>query len=309
MASNNLNTNSVNQQHRPVDELDLELRQHASTSHSYPSNFVNATNHHLSSGSLTENSASSVGTQQHQYHYIQYPPYYYHIGGHAHRSQQQQQQQAQFLHAQQLTGLPEVTCHCHCSCGAQQQQQQLWNQRQYQQQNITASTATIGQRQNEEDSSKIVVQVHCQSNDDADCERERNTQPPTKAQSEQSLLNHSYQTLQLQASTEEKPLNVLHNSQLNISCDCDLECTCGAERLRGTASEAATMHTKTAASDDNLDTDVLDNPSPLKNQKQCQLEAMLGADEITVSESDNNSTMIKKKKKTSGACKHTNNEM
>ncbi|XP_039965199.1 uncharacterized protein LOC120777762 [Bactrocera tryoni] len=312
MASNDLNSNSANQQHRPIDELDLELRQHASTSHSYPSNFVNASNHHLSSGSLAENSASSVGTQQHQYHYIQYPPYYYHIGGQAYRSQQQQQQQqAQFLHAQQLTGLPEVTCHCHCSCGAQQQQQQLWNQRQYQQQNISASTATIGQRQNEEDSSKIVVQVHCQSNDDADCERdrERNTQPPTKAQSEQSLLNHSYQTLQLQSGTEEKPLNVLHNSQLNISCDCDLECTCGAERLRGTAGEAAAVHTKTAASDDNLDTDVLDNPSPLKNHKQCQLEAMLGADEITVSESDNNSTMIKKKKKTGGACKHASNEM
>ncbi|XP_017480456.1 PREDICTED: uncharacterized protein LOC108369778 isoform X2 [Rhagoletis zephyria] len=314
-VSNNFNMNKAIQQQRPVDEFDLELRQHTAATHPYHSNFASASNLHMSTASLAEHSASSLGTQQHQYHYIQYPPYYYHIGLHAQRQQQQQQQGS-------LLGIPEVACHCHCSCGAQQQQQQqqqqLLNQRYYQQRNFSASSTAIGQTPRIEggDSSKIVVQVHCQSNSETDCEREREP-APTKAQSEQSLLNHSYQTLQLQSATEEKPLNVLCNSKLNISCDCDLECTCGgAERLRSAAVESAAMHTtssKAAASSDvDLNADILDTPSPLKNQKQCQIEAMLGADEITVSESDNNSTMIKKKKKTSGSgssCTHTNNEM
>lgn len=313
--SNNLNMNIAKQQLRPVDELDLELRQHTAATHPYHSNFASASNLHMSTASLADHSASSLGTQHHQYHYIQYPPYYYHIGLHAQRQQQHQQQQGSLL------GIPEVACHCHCSCGAQQQQQ-LLSQRHYQQRNFSASSIVIGQtsRGAEEDSSKIVVQVHCQSNGETDCEREREHEheherevlsPPTKAQSEQSLLNHSYQTLQLQSATEEKPLNVLCNSKLAISCDCDLECTCGAERLRSAAAESAARHTsKAAAGDDDLNADVLDTPSPLKNQKQCQIEAMLGADEITVSESDNNSTMIKKKKKTGGSgCTHSNNEM
>ncbi|XP_053955836.1 uncharacterized protein LOC128861611 isoform X1 [Anastrepha ludens] len=300
-VSNNLNTSLANQPHGQVDGLELEQRLHAPSTHPYPSNFATASNLHM-----TDNSTSSLSTQHHQYHYIQYPPYYYYIGMHSQRQQQQQHQES-LLHGPQLTGMPEVACHCHCSCGAQQQQQQLLSQRQYQQRNFSASTTAIGQAQREEDSSKIVVQVHCQSNGETDCERERSTLPPTKAQSEQSLLNHSYQALQLQSTAEEKPLNVECNSKLNISCDCDLECTCGAERLRSAAAEPDARHSKSAAAD--MDADVLDTPSPLKNQKQCQLEAMLGADEITVSESDNNSTMIKKKKKTGGGCAHINNEI
>ncbi|XP_067644143.1 uncharacterized protein [Eurosta solidaginis] len=308
--SNNLNTNSSN---RPSDELITELRQYSGTTHPYRSNFMAASNLSLAA----ETSASSLGTQHHQYHYIQYPAYYQPMGMHAQR-QQQLSHHSPFMPVQQLRGdlaqeMSAVTaCHCHCSCGAQlqqqqqQQQQQMLQQRQYEYQQRTFFTSPT---QRQEDSSQVVVQVHCQSNPETDSEI-----PPTKAQSEQSLLNHSYQTLQLTPSTEEKPLNLLRNSKLNISCDCDLECTCGAaERLRTAADESISAQQSKAAADagvEGLDADVLSDttPAPLKTPKQCQIDAMLGVDEITVSESDNNSTMIKKKKKAVGGCTHSNNE-
>ncbi|KAH8275013.1 hypothetical protein KR018_010079 [Drosophila ironensis] len=89
---------------------------------------------------------------------------------------------------------------------------------------------------------------------------------PLKTQSAQSLLNHSYQALH-----EEQLQLQLDTSTGAGSCDCDLECTCTR------------------------------NSSLAQHKRSLLADAMLGADEITVSESDNNSTMIKKKKPRSGA--------
>ncbi|KAH8395256.1 hypothetical protein KR222_004395 [Zaprionus bogoriensis] len=128
--------------------------------------------------------------------------------------------------------------------------------------------ATATQQQQQQNASMAVaVLVHQQ------------TSTPIKTQSAQSLLNHSYQALQdddqqqQQAQPQPQPrerLNLpLDTSVGSTSCDCDLECTCGAS----TGASLAQQHKRSLLAD-----------------------AMLGADEITVSESDNNSTMIKKKK-------------
>lgn len=102
------------------------------------------------------------------------------------------------------------------------------------------------------------------------------SQSTLKTQSAQSLLNHSYQALhdeEQQREQQRERLNLpLDTSVGSASCDCDLECTCPAN----VATSLAQQHKRSLLAD-----------------------AMLGADEITVSESDNNSTMIKKKKQRS----------
>ncbi|SPP85258.1 uncharacterized protein LOC117587099 isoform X2 [Drosophila guanche] len=99
---------------------------------------------------------------------------------------------------------------------------------------------------------------------------------PVKTQSAQSLLNHSYQALheEQQQQQQRDRLNLQLDTSVGAgSCDCDLECSCAAN-----------------------------GGSSLAQHKRSLLaDAMLGADEITVSESDNNSTMIKKKKPRSSA--------
>ncbi|XP_017137455.1 uncharacterized protein LOC108152552 isoform X1 [Drosophila miranda] len=99
---------------------------------------------------------------------------------------------------------------------------------------------------------------------------------PLKTQSAQSLLNHSYQALheEQQQQQQRDRLNLQLDTSVGAgSCDCDLECSCAAN-----------------------------GGSSLAQHKRSLLaDAMLGADEITVSESDNNSTMIKKKKPRSSA--------
>ncbi|XP_017080074.2 uncharacterized protein LOC108113868 isoform X1 [Drosophila eugracilis] len=95
---------------------------------------------------------------------------------------------------------------------------------------------------------------------------------PLKTQSAQSLLNHSYQALHEEQHQQQEQLQ-LDSSAGAGSCDCDLECTCPATG---------------------------GNSSLAQHKRSLLADAMLGADEITVSESDNNSTMIKKKKPRSG---------
>ncbi|KAH8301874.1 hypothetical protein KR044_000082 [Drosophila immigrans] len=162
---------------------------------------------------------------------------------------------------QQAVLVAPQQCQCPCSCGrATALQQQLPQQPQQHQQQQNASMA-------------VAVLVHQQTSTPA-------PQSTLKTQSAQSLLNHSYQALhdeeqqqQQSPSRERERLNLPLDSSV-ASCDCDLECTCPNGNA---ANSLAQQHKRSLLAD-----------------------AMLGADEITVSESDNNSTMIKKKKQRSG---------
>ncbi|KAH8365576.1 hypothetical protein KR093_002040 [Drosophila rubida] len=168
---------------------------------------------------------------------------------------------AHYLQQQQQQ---QQQCQCPCSCGrATTLQQQLPQPQPQPQQQQNGSMA-------------VAVLVHQQTSTPA-------PQSSLKTQSAQSLLNHSYQALhdeeqqrQQSPSRERERLNLPLDSSV-ASCDCDLECTCPSGN--GNAN------------------------SPLAQQHKRSLlaDAMLGADEITVSESDNNSTMIKKKKQRSSA--------
>ncbi|TDG53264.1 hypothetical protein AWZ03_000079 [Drosophila navojoa] len=167
----------------------------------------------------------------HHYHYIQYPAQYL----------QQQQQQ------------PQQQCQCPCSCGrATAIQQQPPHQQQPQHQNASMAVAVL---------------VHQQTS--TSTATSTPVQPVgVKAQSAQSLLNHSYQAL-----PNEENHNLPFDSSTLSSprCECDLECSCGANSISVSISQQ-------------------------QHKRSLLADAMLGADEITVSESDNNSTMIKKKK-------------
>ncbi|XP_034107231.1 uncharacterized protein LOC117569966 isoform X2 [Drosophila albomicans] len=170
-----------------------------------------------------------------------------------------QQQQQQ---QQQTNGNSPVApqqCQCPCSCGRATALQQQLPQQQQQQQQQNASMA-------------VAVLVHQQTSTPA-------PQSTLKTQSAQSLLNHSYQALhdeeqQQQQSPTRERLNLPLDSSV-ASCDCDLECTCP----NGNAASSSLAQQQL--------------------KRSLLADAMLGADEITVSESDNNSTMIKKKKQRS----------
>ncbi|EDW17627.1 uncharacterized protein Dmoj_GI12541, isoform A [Drosophila mojavensis] len=167
----------------------------------------------------------------HHYHYIQYPAQYL----------QQQQQQ------------PQQQCQCPCSCGrATAIQQQPPHQQQPQHQNASMAVAVLVHQQT---STSTATSTPVQ-------------QVGVKAQSAQSLLNHSYQAL-----PNEENHNLPFDSSTLSSprCECDLECSCGANSISVSISQQ-------------------------QHKRSLLADAMLGADEITVSESDNNSTMIKKKK-------------
>nr|XP_016934486.1 uncharacterized protein LOC108013250 isoform X1 [Drosophila suzukii] len=114
----------------------------------------------------------------------------------------------------------------------------------------------------------VAVLVHQQT----PSQQEPARSSPLKTQSAQSLLNHSYQALHEEHHQQQEQLQ-LDSSAGAGSCDCDLECTCPATG---------------------------GNSSLAQHKRSLLADAMLGADEITVSESDNNSTMIKKKKPRSG---------
>ncbi|KRK00792.1 uncharacterized protein LOC6532439 isoform X2 [Drosophila yakuba] len=168
----------------------------------------------------------------HHYHYIQYPAHF--------QPQQLQEQPPQ----------PQLPCQCPCSCGrAPPPPVQPTNPGQ------NASMA-------------VAVLVHQQT----PSQQEPARSSPLKAQSAQSLLNHSYQALHEDHPQQQDQLQ-LDSSAGAGSCDCDLECTCPATG---------------------------GNSSLAQHKRSLLADAMLGADEITVSESDNNSTMIKKKKPRSG---------
>ncbi|XP_037938717.1 uncharacterized protein LOC119671913 [Teleopsis dalmanni] len=152
-------------------------------------------------------------------------------------------------------------CHCTCTCIAQnahQQRPMVQNSfpMQKEQQQLQQSQPPTSHDQ-QQSNDKMAVAVVVHQRSGVGVDTEH-------AHSETSLLHHSYQALQV-TQAEDKPLNVLANSKHNSSCDCDLECTCSA--------------------------------SVPKKQKHSNLvDAVIGADEITVSESDNNSTILKKKK-------------
>ncbi|EDW57098.1 uncharacterized protein [Drosophila virilis] len=118
-----------------------------------------------------------------------------------------------------------------------------------------------GTQQQQNASMAVAVLVHQQTSTTAQ-------QTALKTQSAQSLLNHSYQALP----NEEQQQRAQQNLPFDPArCDCDLECRCAANS--SSLSQQQQQHKRSLIAD-----------------------AMLGADEITVSESDNNSTMIKKKK-------------
>ncbi|EDV38773.1 uncharacterized protein Dana_GF24832, isoform A [Drosophila ananassae] len=127
-----------------------------------------------------------------------------------------------------------------------------------------AHPPTVAPTAQQNASMAVAVLVH-QHTPSTQQESSSTRHPPLKTQSAQSLLNHSYQALH-----EEQAQLQLDTSAGAGSCDCDLECTCPAG---GGVNSSLAQHKRSLLSD-----------------------AMLGADEITVSESDNNSTMIKKKK-------------
>ncbi|KAH8239268.1 hypothetical protein KR032_002635 [Drosophila birchii] len=172
----------------------------------------------------------------HHYHYIQYPAHFQPL---QHQDQQQPQQQLQ----------SQLPCQCPCSCGR-------------------APPAPPNQNQNA--SMAVAVLVHQQTPSQQELPARSS---PLKAQSAQSLLNHSYQALHDDQQQQEQLQLQLDTSAGAGSCDCDLECTCPASG---------------------------GNSSLAQHKRSLLADAMLGADEITVSESDNNSTMIKKKKPRSG---------
>ncbi|XP_061399621.1 uncharacterized protein LOC133335356 [Musca vetustissima] len=136
------------------------------------------------------------------------------------------------------------------------------------------------------------VIVHRQaSGSNSSSEPPNNSDLPQKSQSETSLLNHSYQALKMTESLQENLLDSspkILKSQAS-SCDCDLECTCGV--VGGGGGEAGK-----ATSTDNEDLTSTSSPNRKDQMKQQFVlsEAMLTADEITVSESDNNSSTVKR---------------
>ncbi|XP_011294514.1 uncharacterized protein LOC101897768 [Musca domestica] len=220
----------------------------------------------------------------HQYHYIQY-----------------YQQPAINQYANPIL---QPTCQCSCSCGTamQQQQQQMLQQQQQQHQQMSqhsphspnnATNRGLHSHQNSIDAAVIVHRQASGSNSSSEPPTISNSSDlPQKSQSETSLLNHSYQALKVSESLNENLLDTspkILKSQAS-SCDCDLECTCGRAEEGGKANV-----NRDATSIDNEDLTSSSSPNSKDQMKQFVLsEAMLTADEITVSESDNNSSTVKR---------------
>uniref|UniRef100_A0A1A9WST0 Uncharacterized protein n=1 Tax=Glossina brevipalpis TaxID=37001 RepID=A0A1A9WST0_9MUSC len=196
--------------------------------------------------STTSSADNVVYPPSHQYHYIQY----------------YQQPMNQYSNPQFATA-----CQCSCSCGNQQQLQPPQHQLQSQP-SLTQRLMPNHSHQGSVDSQRVAVIVHRQASGSASSSTElTNTNgdlPPKKAQSETSLLNHSYQALKMSESLNENLFDPIVKLKPTSSCDCDLECTCGAATKRKDAKQFAVS------------------------------EAMLTADEITVSESDNNSSTVRR---------------
>lgn len=136
------------------------------------------------------------------------------------------------------------------------------------------------------------------------------TMPLTeKAQSATSLLDHSYQALKmsgcldfqlhngdedrdgLACASEEGQDNL--NVNISDNCNCDLECTCSEGIL-------STLHSHNNNQKITINKGNKDNNKNMKNNGNSKKnilamsEAMLTADEITVSESDNNSATVQR---------------
>lgn len=239
---------------------------------------MNVPSNAIKRSSLNPSLASStvenvIYPPSHQYHYIQYyqqPP----------------------INQYANPALQPPTCQCSCSCGTpqqlqQQQQMQLSAQLQLspnKSSNAAAQNANRGlhSHQNSIDAAVIVHRQASGSNSSSDPPTSNSSDLPQKSQSETSLLNHSYQALKMSESLND---NLLQNSSKLLksqasSCDCDLECTCGRVGSGGANEDGE---------------DVTSSPNRKDQLKQFVLsEAMLTADEITVSESDNNSSTVKR---------------
>ncbi|TMW47487.1 hypothetical protein DOY81_007438 [Sarcophaga bullata] len=147
---------------------------------------------------------------------------------------------------------------------------------------------------NENTSSSNTTNSHSSSSNSSNAQTKSNKQDlPKKSQSETSLLNHSYQALKMSESLTDNIFDCDSQARKkklkrSTSCDCDLECTCenpeeDEDRQDGHDNENDEKHHKKRL-------------HPHLNHKQQFIlsEAMLTADEITVSESDNNSTTVKR---------------
>ncbi|XP_037810081.1 uncharacterized protein LOC119602572 isoform X1 [Lucilia sericata] len=272
-----------------------------------PINVPNSIKRTSMNPSLTSSIDNVIYPPSHQYHYIQYyqqlPP----------QQQQQFQLQQQHQYANPPAALMSATtsCQCSCSCGNQAQQLQLQQQQQQQQQKNHVAHHS---HQSSVDSQMVNVIVHRQASGSNSSSSNENTSTntktnsssttsqalthnpdlPKKSQSETSLLNHSYQALKMSESLTENIFDCASGGKTKLkrtsSCDCDLECTCvenddddDDEVGEGTEEKR------------NKRKDHRHHSTHLSHKQQFVLsEAMLTADEITVSESDNNSTTVKR---------------
>lgn len=237
-----------------------------------PINVPNSLKRSSLNPSLTSSVDNVIYPPSHQYHYIQY--YQQPINQYANPALQ-------------------PTCQCSCSCGTQQvSQQQLLSHQSPNKPSNAANTndpfnRPLHSHQTSIDSQMVAaVIVHRQASgsNSSNDNHPTSSDLPQKTQSETSLLNHSYQALKMTPDTLLNDNLLLDPSAKTMknsssSCDCDLECTCNSATANGDGGE-----------------DVSTSPNRKDQLKQQFLlsEAMLTADEITVSESDNNSSTVKR---------------
>ncbi|XP_046808056.1 uncharacterized protein LOC111684616 isoform X1 [Lucilia cuprina] len=279
-----------------------------------PINVPNSIKRTSMNPSLTSSIDNVIYPPSHQYHYIQYyqqlPP-----------QQQQQfqlQQQHQYVNPSAALMSATTSCQCSCSCGNQAQQLQLQQQQQQQQQQ--KHHAAHHSHQSSVDSQMVNVIVHRQASGSNSSSSNENTSTntktnsssitsqalthnpdlPKKSQSETSLLNHSYQALKMSESLTENIFDCASGGKKKLkrtsSCDCDLECTCVENDNDDVDDEKLGEGTEeNGPNKRNKRRDNHHHNTHLSHKQQFVLsEAMLTADEITVSESDNNSTTVKR---------------
>lgn len=240
----------------------------------------------ISKTNLTDN---VIYPLSHQYHYIQY---------------YQQEQQLQLADTSNIYNHPEyqqnVSCQCRCSCSDQRQEQE---QQQHLDRHSLPTLKADHQIANNIDGQRVAVIVHRQASGSISS-NELNITSDTlttnlesvhkdgimplsqKGESATSLLDHLYEARKISDTLSEPiPHYNNHDSETrdNINesenCNCDLECTCNMQVIT------------------NLNSDKINKNINFNNNKKNTLinsEVMLTADEITVSESDNNSATVQR---------------
>ncbi|KAM7356041.1 uncharacterized protein ACRADG_001905 [Cochliomyia hominivorax] len=296
-----------------------------------PINVPNSIKRSSLNPSLTSSIDNVIYPPSHQYHYIQYyqqlSPQQQQQQQQQYQLQQQQQQHqyanppAAFLSA--AAAAATTICQCSCSCGNQAQQQ-------LQLQKPKPNSQPLHSHQSSVDSQMVNVIVHRQASGSNSSSSNENTSSninsitssttsqalanfqdlPKKSQSETSLLNHSYQALKMSESLTENIFDCSTAGKKKMkrtsSCDCDLECTCNdhnnEEDDDDDGEHANDDNVKNQEEGERMKRTNLKNTKRKDHQyhnkhlihKQAAFtEAMLTADEITVSESDNNSSTVK----------------